>query len=59
MSATSILVAYDNTNGVDKSVLVVGKKNPGQAVDIINAFQGKEADELWQKLTVKEEKSDD
>jgi hypothetical protein len=53
----SVIVAFDFTNGVDKSVLCVGHKVPGGAVDIINAFQGKEAEELWKKLTVKEEKA--
>lgn len=40
------------------SVLVVGKKTPGKAVKILNAFEGKEAEELWEKLTVKKEKGD-
>jgi hypothetical protein len=51
--AESIIASYDNTNGMDNSVLIVGKKKPGDAVEIINAFQGKEADELWRKLTVR------
>ena len=46
----TILVGYDFTNGKDKSVLVVGRKTEGVAVKIINAFQGKEADELYQRL---------
>lgn len=52
----SIIVAYENTNGVDTSVLVVGEKKPGNVVEIVNAFQGKEAEELWRKLTVRKEK---
>lgn len=52
----SILVCFDYTNGLDNSVLVVGKKRKGQSVEIINAFSGKEAEELWNKLTVKKEK---
>lgn len=35
-------------------VVVVGKQNKGK-VDVINAFQGKEAWDLYQKLTVKKE----
>lgn len=48
-----ILVSYDNTNGEDNSILLVGKKHPKKPVEIINAFQNKEADELWEKLTTK------
>ena len=50
----SIIVAYDNAHGEDEAVLIVGKKNPKQDVAVINAFQGKEATELWKKLTTKE-----
>ena len=53
--ADSILVAYDNKSG-DIPVLIVGKKRPNQSVDIINAFQGDEATELWNRLIVKKEK---
>lgn len=55
---SSILVAYDNTNGKDKSVLIIGKKLPNESVEIINAFQGDEAEELWNKLTIKKENKD-
>ena len=34
----------------DVGVLIVGRKRPNQSVDIINAFQGKEAEELYNKL---------
>lgn len=54
----SILVGFDYTNGVDKSVLIVGKKRPNKSVEIINAFQGPEAEELWKRLTTKKEKGD-
>lgn len=50
-----ILVSYDPSNGEDKAILIVGKKRPNESVEIINAFQGQEANELWGKLlTVKE-----
>jgi hypothetical protein len=48
-----ILVSYDNTNGKDNSVLLVGRKHSNKPVEIINAFQNKEADDLWKKLTTK------
>ena len=51
----SILVGFDDTDGKDKCVLIVGRKTQGEGVDIINAFQGKEARELWKKLTEKRE----
>ena len=52
----SVIVAYDVTNGVDKALLLVGKKKLNKAADIINAFSGKEAEELWLKLTTIKEK---
>ena len=45
----SLLVGYSfNKEGVP--VLIVGKKNPKQAVEIINAFDGDEAVQLYKKL---------
>ena len=41
------------------SVLVVGKKVEGEAVKVINAFEGAEAEELWRRLTTKKEKEDE
>lgn len=46
----SLLVGVDFTNGEDVGVLIVGRKRHNQSVDIINAFQGKEAEELYKKL---------
>lgn len=46
----SLLVGVDFTSGKDTGVLIVGRKRPNQSVDIINAFQGKEAEELYNKL---------
>lgn len=51
--SASLLIGYDNTNGLDNTVLIVGQKGVGQAVTIINAFQGEEAEELYKKLTTK------
>ena len=50
----SLLIGVDFTNGEDVGVLIVGRKRPNQSVDIINAFQGKEAEELYNKLIGKE-----
>ena len=51
----TILVSVDFTNGKDTGVLVVGRKRPNQSVEIINAFQGKEAEDLYLKLITKGE----
>ena len=51
--AKSIIIGYDSANGSSNAVLIVGEKKKGQTVDILNAFQGKEAEELWLKLTTK------
>ena len=53
----SVIVAYDYKEGSDTAVLIVGRKNPKMDIQIINAFEGDEAKELWKKLTVKKEKS--
>lgn len=46
----TLLVSYDNiSNG--KPTLIVGRKEPRGAVQIINAFQDEEAEELYKKLT--------
>lgn len=47
---SSLLVGVDFEEDPDKSVLIVGKKNKKEAVQIINAFQGEEAIELYKKL---------
>lgn len=51
-----LLVSVDFTKGEDTGVLIVGRQNNGK-VDIINAFQGQEAADIYRKLiTVKKEK---
>ena len=49
-----ILVSVDFTKE-DAGVLIVGRKNARQNPDIINAFQGQEAWNLYQKLITKKE----
>lgn len=51
----SIIVGYDYNEPMDNAVLIVGKKLPDTSVDIINAFHGDKAKELWAKLTDKKE----
>ena len=43
----------------DTGVLVVGRKRKNQSIDIINAFQGDEALELYNKLVTQKEKSNE
>lgn len=54
----SILVGFDDTDGTDECVLVVGRKTPGDVAVIINAFKGEEARKLYRKLTEKIESID-
>ena len=46
----SLLIGVDFTNDEDTGILIVGRKRPDQSVNIVNAFQGKEAEELYKKL---------
>lgn len=50
----SLIVGFDSSAGKNGTVLIVGRKKPREAVDIINAFEGEEALELYRKLTAKE-----
>lgn len=47
----SVIVGYDYNEPTDNAVLIVGRKLPDNVVDIVNAFSGDEAKELWAKLT--------
>lgn len=47
----TILVSFDYTHG-DVPVLIVGRKKKGE-IEVINAFKGEEAKELYQRLTAK------
>lgn len=51
-----LLVSVDFTRGEDVGVLIVGRKRMNESVEIINAFQGEEAQELYKKLITKKEK---
>ena len=44
------IVAWDFTNGEDNGILLVGKKENNK-VEIVNAFTGKDADDIYNKLT--------
>ena len=46
----SLIVTVDFSYGMDMNTLVVGRKKPNQSVEVVNVFQGKEAEELYYKL---------
>lgn len=46
----TILVSYVKYTKTDTSVLIVGRKRLNQSVEIINAFDGDTADELYNRL---------
>ena len=48
----AVIVSWDLSNGPDKAILLVGKQANGK-VEVINAYQGKEALEIYEKLTRK------
>lgn len=50
----SLLVGVDFTRGEDTGVLIVGRQKNG-VVEVINAFSGKEAQELYMKLITKKD----
>ena len=41
----------------DKGVLIVGRQRKNQSIEIVNAFQGDEALELYKKLVTKKEQN--
>lgn len=56
--AQSVLVSYTRGDDENSSLMLVGQKQPGKDIVIVNALQGKEANDLWKKLiTKKEEKN--
>ena len=48
-STDSVIVSWDFSHGKDAGVLIVGRQQKGR-VEIINAYQGEEAKEIYQKL---------
>ena len=55
----SLIIGYDFSKDENNGVLIVGKRTKGQNTDIVNAFQGKEAKEIFEKLiAVKKEMPD-
>ena len=45
----AVIVSWD-FHHEDTGVLIVGRKTPKHDVEVINAFQGKEAHDIYEKL---------
>ena len=54
-TTTSLIIGYDISHTSDSKMLVIGKRGPSGFVEIVNAFQGDEAEELYNKLITKQE----
>lgn len=54
----SVIVACD-FSVTDRGVLIIGKQDNKGKITIINAYQDKEAWDLWQKLTTRKEIAND
>ena len=52
ITSGAYVVSWDFSNGNDLGVLLVGIKKNGQ-LKIVNAFQGKEAYDIYKKLSTK------
>lgn len=50
----TLIVSWDFSNGSDEDILLVAKDNFG-LVKVLNAFTGKEAHEILEKLVGQEE----
>lgn len=47
----ALIVSWDFSHNEDKHILLVGRKTTKHDVEVINAFQGKEAHDIYEKLT--------
>lgn len=46
----TILVGFSSSSNGDSPCLIIGRKDPGKEMTVINAFEGKEAIDLYKKL---------
>lgn len=53
-----LLIGYSRKDPYSPPVLVVGRKRMNETPDIINAFEGEEAEELYKRLTTIVKKDD-
>lgn len=52
-----LLVGYNKIEG-GKAVLIVGRKEVGETAEIINQFEGEEAERLYSRLITVKEKNE-
>lgn len=56
-TSDTLLVGYDMLHGEDKAILIVarklGEQKDGGYIDIVNAFEGEKAIEIFKILTTK------
>lgn len=45
------IVSWDFSHGEDNDVLIVGEQKKRGVVDIVNAFQGKDARDIYERLS--------
>jgi hypothetical protein len=53
-----LIIGYSRKDPFSPPVMVVGRKRMNDTTVIINAFEGKEAEELYKKLTTVKKKDD-
>lgn len=46
----TLLVGFSNQHDDDNAVLIIGRKAPGEAVDIVNEFQSEKAIDIYKNL---------
>ena len=51
ISATSLIISLSFSPNKKDAVLIVGKKEPGKDVEVVNAFEGDNAFALYELLT--------
>lgn len=49
------IVAWDFSRGDDQGVLIIGEQRDGK-MNIVNAFQGNEAHDIYERLSMKNAK---
>lgn len=49
----AVIVSWDFSHDRDKHILLVGRQRPKKPVEVINAFQGEDAHDIYEKLTTK------
>lgn len=52
---SSMIISFDDQSN-DEAIMIVGTKRMNQSVEIVNAFQGDEAVELYKRLTARKDK---